>query len=554
MIQQRWLYKGDIEGRPIAGIPTILSHALQRRGISDELQAWAFLHPEEQQLSNPYLLSDMDKAVERIRRAVKNGEQVCVYGDFDADGICATAIMSDCLRGMGVKVQSYIPSRHDEGYGVNIPSIEYLHEQGVSLIVTVDNGISAVEEVLQCSQRGIDVVILDHHKCHEVLPDCSAVVCSSRDDYSTLYNDFCGAGVAYKTACALDDEAANRYLPLVALATVADVVRLTNENRMLVKKGMEHIADNLGLRCLLKVAGVQNSITNETTLAFTLAPRMNAAGRMGDAMRAVELLLCDDEEKAMAQAELLDNENRLRREQEQRIFDECMEQLSNEEQQPALILCGKDWNSGVIGIVASRLCDRYAKPVILFTHASDGTLRGSGRSVEGADLFDLINGCKQHTVRFGGHSKAAGLTLLAEQYAPFRAAIIKALEGKTFMQSFTYEEAITLADCTVESVEWLKLLAPFGEGNEEPAYLLEGCKLKRVATMGKDGKHLSAIVEQDGKTARLVAFGQGHNREEYERLSSVDLLVQLKLNDFNGTRSCNLHLVALREKKKKQNW
>lgn len=548
MTQQLWLYKGEPSGRRIAGVNPLISRALQRRGITDELMAWGFLHPETLSLSGPRLLKDMSKAVERIEKAVSDGEKVCVYGDFDVDGVTATAIMTDCLRTMGLTVISYVPDRELEGYGMNADSVRKLASMGVRLIVTVDNGIAAIEEIRLCAELNIDVVVLDHHKCHETLPECAAVVSSSRDAYSHWVNDLCGAGVAFKAACALVGQRADKYLPLVALATVADAVSLTRENRKLVYEGMTRVRENLGLKLLLEEAGADHLPLDEGLLAFTIAPRLNAAGRVGIATDAVELLLCTEEGRARELAAILNSLNKRRRDLEQLVMEQCLDSMSSNNNTPAIVIRNAGWKTGVIGIAASRLVERYGRPTILCTRVEDGTLRGSCRSVEGVDMFALLKDCSEYLIRFGGHAGAAGLTLESGKFDAFRKAVMEKLSGRTFELKYMYEERLSLSDCTMELYRAMAALAPFGMGNEEPIYLIEGCQLKNLTAVGKYGKHLRATLVQDGVSRKLVAFNMGDFIGEWKSFSTVDVLVKLSENSFFGEPTCELRLVALREK------
>lgn len=504
-----------------------------------------FMHPEEQAFVNPYLLKDLELAAERIEKAIAIGQRICIYGDFDADGICATAIIFDLLKHLGADVLKYIPLRQD-GYGLNMNAVQLLHDKGVKLLITVDNGVSAFEEIAECQRLGMDVVVLDHHKCHDTLPNCSAVVCASRESYNTRWSDLCGAAVAFKLCCALDEAYSMRYLPLVAVATVADVVRLNGENRMLIKKGLQAIKDNIGLKALLQVAGGDKGPITETTIAFLIAPRLNASGRMGDAMTAVDLLLAKSWDEALKLATLLDELNTQRRAEEQRIWQSCQQMLGVSFDKPIIILHDDNWNAGVIGIVASRLCEQHSKPVILFTKAHDGSIRGSGRSVEGIDLFELLQTCKHRFIRFGGHSKAAGISMELEQLDGFCQDVYKMLLGKQFYPNYYYEDEIDVEDCTVEATQALMCLAPFGEGNEEPVFLIRGCGLSKTAAIGKDGKHLSAMVEKMGHRKRIVGFGFGNRVQELQDYDCVDILCKLKVNSFRGSSSCELQLVAIR--------
>ncbi|MDO4564107.1 MAG: single-stranded-DNA-specific exonuclease RecJ [Clostridia bacterium] len=546
MIRRLWLSKSEYGERLIGGFSPLISRLLNQRGIRDEIDCYAFFHPKEQALVSPFILPDMEKAALRIERAIRERETICVYGDYDADGTLATAILVDCLKALGGDVVYYIPSRHFEGYGMNLRSVAAMKERGIGLVVTVDNGISAFEEIRACYEAGMEVVITDHHKCHETLPECEAVVCVSREGYHRERTNLCGAGVAYKLAWALmgEAEATRRYLGLAALATVADVMPLTGENRTIVVRGMELIRENTGLNALLRAAGGEAESIDENTLAFVLAPRLNAAGRMGDAARAVELLLCRDDQRAEELAGELDEANRARREEEQRVLLDCERLLEGEKEPSALVLLGDDWNSGVVGIVASRLVERFGCPAILLTRAHDGSLCGSGRSVEGVDLFGMLQACSEYLTRFGGHAQAAGLNLERRSYEGFKKAFVERIEQAKPASVVYYDAEISLSDCEPQICERIESFAPFGEGNERPVFRLDGCTLEQIAVMGKDGKHLSAVVRQGSEAKRLVAFNLGQLAEEWRREPHCDLLFELRENRYRGRISCDLHYIA----------
>lgn len=526
-----------------------MARALMRRGMDTVDKARVFLRPDNIPLPDPLALMDMEKAVEVIRSAVAAGKHICVYGDYDADGVCATAILTRGLKKAGAKVSWYIPSRHKEGYGMNKNAVETLKARGVELIVTVDNGIAAFGEIALARSLGMEVVVTDHHRLQEELPQCAAVVCVSRDGYRERVNDLCGAGVAYLLVRALLGGEQEDLLPLAAVATAADIVDVTRENRGILYRGMGLVKNQPGLAALLRAAGAMQQTVTEYTLGFVIGPRLNAAGRMGEASTALELLLSDSRESCDALALELEKLNTERRTEEQRIYAACLPMLEEEKDAPVLLLAGEDWNLGVVGIVASRLLDKTGKPVILLSRSPEG-YTGSGRSIEGVDLFALLTACKDCFLRYGGHSGAAGLTLSLEALPRFRERLKEAFyelfpQGAPPVQT-TYEDIIGLNECTVELARELEKLSPFGPGNEMPVFRIPESQLLSVSFLGKEQKHLSARLYQGEKSLRLVAFGRGEYYDKWRDTPLADTLVQVQMNRFNGYESCQLYCVELR--------
>lgn len=539
------------EGMLIAQLPCSrpMARALMRRGMDTVEKARAFLTPGEIPLPDPYGLADMDKAVGCIRRAMEAGKHICVYGDYDADGVCATAILTRGLRKAGAKVSWYIPSRHKEGYGMNGKAVEVLKDRGVDLIITVDNGIAAFGEIALARSLGMEVVVTDHHRLQGELPECAAVVCVSREGYREQVNDLCGAGVAYLLVRALLGGEQEDLLPLAAVATAADIVDVTRENRGILHRGMGLVKQQPGLSALLRAAGAIQQPVTETTLGFIIGPRLNAAGRMGEASTALELLLSDSRETCDALAMELEKLNTERRSEEQRIYADCLPMLEEEGENPVLLLAGEDWNLGVVGIVASRLLEKTGKPVILLSRSSEG-YTGSGRSVEGVDLFALLTACKDCFLRYGGHSGAAGLTLAAEALPKFREKIKEAFYA-LFPQGapparVLYEDVLGVEECTVELAKELEKLAPFGPGNEVPVFRIPESQLLSVSFLGKEQKHLSARLYHKEKSLRMVAFGKGECYDVWRDIPCADALVQVQMNRYNGYESCQLYCVDLK--------
>ncbi len=517
---------------------------LARRGLCDDAAISAYLHPESLRLPDPFSLADMDRAVSRIKAAVEAGERICVYGDYDTDGVCAAAILTDALKRLNADVTCLLPSRQGEGYGLSINAICAMQQDGVRLIVTVDNGISAHAEIAFASECGMDTVVTDHHRCHETLPDAYAVVCASRTDQDPALNDLCGAAVAMLLAGALGTNIGND-LPIAALATMADVVPLTDVNRAIVKKGLPLIESNPGLSALLDAAGVRE-VSGESVLSFILAPRINAAGRMGDASRAVRLLLTEDDAERRLLAEELESENVRRRAEEQRIFAEAEAQITETDPR-ILVLCGRDWNTGVVGIVASRLLDRCRCPVMLFTE-SNGQLVGSGRSIPSVDLFALLNRHKELFVRFGGHRLAAGATIEPDGFDAVRSALENDLAELFPLglpeETTVYEDRLALSEITGQFAGELKLLSPFGEGNRAPLFRIEG-ELQSVRTMGREGAHLGAKLSDGNTSVRIVSFGNGDRYADWNALRFARAYASIELGSYLGRPEISIHTETL---------
>ncbi len=532
----------DVMGR--FGFTRAFSAMLVRRGLIDDESITGFLHPESKPLPDPFALSDMDGAVRRIRQAIEANERICVYGDYDTDGICATAILTDALKRLGADAVYMLPSRFAEGYGLNIHAVDAMHLDGVRLIVTVDNGVSAHTEIAYAKSLGMDTVVTDHHRCHETMPDAAAVVCAARSDQDESLRCLCGASVAMLTAYALGCQIAP-YLPLAALATMADVVPLQASNRTIVKKGLPLIVAQPGLNALLNAAGIQE-IAGESTLSFVLAPRINAAGRMGDPSRAVRLLLTEDaSEREMLSTEL-EQENIRRRAEEQRIFREAEAQITDSDPR-ILILCGTDWNTGVVGIVSSRLVERHHCPVILFSDTGD-TLTGSGRSVPAVDLFALLSRHKELFLRFGGHLLAAGATVEKSAFTAVKQALEQDLAERfpTGLpdETRTVEDRLALCEITTKLAGEIACLAPFGEENRTPVFRIEGT-LSGVRRIGKDGTHLTAKITDDASSVRIVSFGTGDRCSDWCAVSSARAYVSIELSSYQGRPEVSVRAEAL---------
>ena len=534
----------DIRAR--FGFTRAFAAMLARRGLFDDAAIAAFLHPESQPLPDPFSLSDMDRAVTRIRTAIGSDERICVYGDYDTDGVSATTILVDALRRLHANVTYLLPSRFGEGYGLNNNAVDAMKRDGVRLIVTVDNGISAHAEIEYARSLGMDTVVTDHHRCHDTLPNASAVVCASRTDQDPVLGCLCGAAVAMLLASALG-VSVGRYLPIAALATMADVVPLHMINRTIVKRGLPLIGSHPGLCALLDAAGV-SEIAGESTLSFILAPRINAAGRMGDATRAVRLLITEDEGERQTLAAELESDNVRRRAEEQRILAEAEREIQEPDPR-ILLLRGSDWNTGVIGIVAARLTERYHCPVILFSEVG-GALIGSGRSVPAVDLFQLLSRHKTLFSRFGGHRLAAGATIEPARFEEVRTALANDLFDRFPLglpeEERTVEDRLSLSEITSVFAKELTYLAPFGEENRAPLFEIEGA-VSAVRTMGKDGAHLSARLSDGHAQVRVVSFGNGERYADWSAMTDARAYVTIELSSYLGKPEVSVRTDVLEE-------
>ena len=519
------------------GLSEITASVLVRRGYGDPASARAFL-AGEQPLGDPLDVGDMRAAVERIRAAVAAGQRICVHGDYDVDGICATVLAVLVLRELGADVEWHLPSRFDEGYGVSGTTLERLAEEGCGLVLTVDCGITAVDEVRRARELGLDVVVTDHHRAGDRLPECPVVATK----------ELCGTGVTFKLGQALlgpGSEILRRHLDLVALATIADVVPLLGKNRTLTIAGLRALArtQKPGLQALMKVAHVDPATVDSGQVAFRLAPRINAAGRLGHPRAALELLLTEDGSEARRLADRLEELNRDRQAVEDKILRAAIAQVEEwpeaKRRRKAYVVWGEDWHEGVIGIVASRLVERYHRPVVLLA-GGDEMWKGSGRSIASFDLHGALRGCAQFLERFGGHRAAAGLSILPKFIEPFADAFAAQAEGLLAPEDLvptTVVDAVLPrgAKLTLDLCEELGRLAPFGLGNPDVTLLAPGCELGDLATVG-DGKHLRFRVQRDGRDAGgAIAFGQGTQLDRFRRVGRYDVAFRLHENRWNGT-------------------
>jgi single-stranded-DNA-specific exonuclease len=526
------------------GVSEITASVLVRRGYGDPDDARAFLEGE-QPLHDPFLLGDMAAACEAIRGAIAAGKRICVHGDYDADGICATALALLVLRELGADAEWHLPSRFDEGYGVRGETLARLADEGCGLVLTVDCGITAAAEVAEARARGLEVVVTDHHRPAETLPDCP-LVATRPSDYP--FPELCGTGVVYKLGQALlgpESEALRRQLDLVALATIADVVPLLDENRSLAIAGLRALArtQKPGLRALMRSARVDPAAVDAGSVAFRLAPRINAAGRLGHPSTALELLLTEDRDAAQRLAARLEELNRERQGIEDRILREALAAVDAwpeaRRRDRAYVLADEGWHEGVIGIVASRLVERFHRPVVLIA-GGEAEWKGSGRSISTFDLHAALAACAADLERFGGHRAAAGLSIGPDRIEPFaRAFASHAREtlGDEDLCPVTPVDAVLTRGTrlTLDLCAELRRFAPFGLGNPAVTLLAPGCELGDLASVG-DGKHLRFRVRgRDGDAGSAIAFGLGSQLDRFRHVGRYDVVFRLEENHWNGT-------------------
>lgn len=552
MILRKWEVRPLDKERAAAfaqtyGVPFFLAMLMNIRGLDDAAHLREFLG-EGEPLSDPFLLKDMDKAAARITRAVDNMEKIAVYGDYDADGVTSTAMLYSYLETRGADVIFYIPQREGEGYGMNIGAVEYLKEQGVSLIVTVDNGISSVQEVARANELGIDVVVTDHHRPQEILPDAVAVVDAYRPDDTSPYKHFSGVGIAFKLLMALEDGAGDvedlleAYSDLAAIGTIGDIVPLTGENRTLIRAGLERLSqsDRPGVQALLENAGIAGKALTSTNVAFTLVPRINATGRMGAPERAVRLLISGYEEEAEVLSEEICADNEERRRVEAEIAEAAFADIEAKGymKDRVVVVDGEKWHHGVIGIVASRVTERCGKPCMIISRG-ETEAKGSGRSIEGFSLFEAICACGDLLIKFGGHPMAAGITLKPENIEAFRKRINQyAAEHFPQMptQTVTLDCKLNPAALSVSMAQSLTQLEPFGNGNPQPVFGLFNMELSNVTPVGGGG-HLRLTLEKNGAVITAMRFNTKPEELPYHIGDKIDLAVQLEAREFRGQPS-----------------
>lgn len=533
-------------------INKLLATILINRNITQEEEIRLFLEPTRKDFHDPFLITDMKKAVERIIQAIEKQEKITIYGDYDVDGITSITVLKSFLEDRGIEVDSYIPNRLEEGYGLNKEAIGKIVEKGCQLMITVDCGISAIEEIAYANSFGIETIVTDHHEPGNELPQAIAVIDNKRKDSQYPFRELAGVGVVFKLIQAigltlgLKEEEYLKYLDIVCVGTISDIVPLVNENRVIAKLGLMLIRQtrNIGLRSIINSSGYTKIDSN--SISFGIAPRINACGRMGKAEEALELLLCKNINYANELTKKLNEHNRVRQETEKDIFENAVQQIEKEQldKNNAIIVGGENWHHGVIGIVSSKITEMYFKPSILLSFEEDGLGKGSGRSIPGFDLHDALMQCGDTIEKFGGHSMAVGITVQKDNFLKFREAFEK-IASEAHMDEIIpviqVDSKIDVKDINKDMVESLKQLEPFGEGNRMPVFVFRNLKIDSIRALS-EGKHLKLTLKDNNTIISAIGFNLGQLSEEYTIGDKIDVVGVLEINSFNGVDSLQINL------------
>lgn len=535
-------------------IDPFIAFLLVSRGLDDDLSVSSFLS-DSFELVSPYDFVDMEEAAFVIGDAVDNGAKICIYGDYDCDGVTSTALLYTFLKNEGADVSYYIPDRADEGYGLNIEAIEKIAQDGVNLIVTVDNGISAIDEAKRIYELGMQLVITDHHQLSDTLPMAEAIVNPHRPENDLSFRDYCGVGVAFKLICAMYDgeidDLIDEYIDLVAIGTIADLMPLTNENRAFVRAGLNKINQNprTSIQSFIKTNG--NKKYSSTDIAFQLCPRINAMGRMGDASRAVEFLISNDVNDCDFKCEQLNSENANRQEKEKQILDDINVKINNNPSlvdNRVIVIAGENYHYGVIGIVASHIVEKYGKPTIIIGIDENGIAHGSARSIDGFNIFDAILYCNDDLIRFGGHPLAAGVTLEADKINDFTKHINKfANDNYKIMppQELVLDCKLSPFYLNLDLVDNLSALEPYGANNPQAVFGIYKMNLLSVTPLS-EGKHIRLELEKKGRKIRVVKFGEAFDQFPYKAGDVINLAVKLSKNLYNEKTYLSIQAVDIK--------
>ena len=535
-------------------INKLLATILVNRGIMEEEQIEKFLKPKRSDFYNPYGMPDMNIAVERIMKAIENKEKTIIYGDYDVDGITSVTVLKSFLEERGLHVEVYIPNRLEEGYGLNKKAVEYIAEQKYSLMITVDCGISAVEEVEYANQLGIETIVTDHHEPGNELPNVIAVVDAKRKDNQYQCRNLAGVGVVFKLIQAigikmgLEEKEYLKYLDIVCIGTISDIVPLTDENRVIVKLGLKLVEQtrNLGLKSILQASGY-NKI-DSVTISFGIAPRINACGRMGHQEEALNLFLSKDINEVNELTQKLNEYNKTRQEIEKRIYKDATTQIEEQglANKNTIVLMGKNWHHGVIGIVASKITEMYFKPSILLCEEDD-LGKGSGRSIPGFDLYEALTECKESINRFGGHAMAVGINVKKDKLEEFKEKLEQISKEKNIEEIvpiLKIDAQISLDEINKEMVNSLKELEPFGEENKNPLFVFKNLKIDSIRALS-EGKHLKLTLKDNKNIVNAIGFNLGDFANEYRIGDKIDVVGNLEINSFNGVDNIQINIKDL---------
>ncbi|WP_419726234.1 single-stranded-DNA-specific exonuclease RecJ [Terrisporobacter petrolearius] len=554
-------HKGKVKETELSkkiNISPEISQILNNRGINDEKDVEIFMNPSLEYLRDPFLMKDMKKATERIKKAIENKERIYIYGDYDVDGVSSTSILYIYFKSIDYPVEYYIPNRLEEGYGINEDAIRKINNDGCDLIITVDCGITSVNEVGLANEFGIDVIITDHHECQSDIPDAYAIVNPKQEDCNYPFDMLCGCGVAFKMIQALTDEEQFKtsmfdYLEVVTLATICDIVPLIDENRIIVKNGLKLMKEgkNLGLRELIKVCGIETSKIGSSHIGYSVGPRINASGRLGHSYLGVQLFTTDLEDEAKEIANILEAKNIERQMIESKMYKEAEDVISSSENykdDKVLVVAKEGWQHGIIGIVASKLTEKYYKPTILLT-IEDGEATGSARSIKGFSIFDALVSCKDLMNKFGGHEQAAGLALNAENIEELRKRVNEIadynLNKDDLIENIKVEYELEEESATLDLVDNLHKLEPFGLSNPSPRFIMRDLLLTNIYKMGKNKQHLKLICENE-KSYECVGFNMAYLADDFQEGDKIDVLFQVDENNFNNDRKVQFLLKDIR--------
>lgn len=536
-------------------INEILAKILVNKGLENKDEIELFINPTRNDFHDPFLMPDMKIAVDRLLKAKDNNEKIIIYGDYDADGITSVTVLKTFLEERGMQVTSYIPNRLDEGYGLNKKAIEKIYEDGYRLMITVDCGISGIDEIDYANSLGMEVIVTDHHEPAEVLPNAIAVVDAKRKDNKYPFNQLAGVGVVFKLIQAisrtlnLEEKDYLKYLDIVCIGTISDIVPLVDENRVIAKLGLKLVAQtkNIGLRALLEVTGYRN--IDSTTISFGVAPRINACGRMGNEKIALDLFLSKDYDEAKKLAMQLNDFNLKRQEIEKRIFEEAVLKVENEENDKVCIIIGSEgWHHGIIGIVASKITEMYFKPSILICFEDDEG-KGSGRSIPGFDLHDALMKCGKHLEKYGGHAMAVGVTVKKDEFQNVKKVIeeyAKECNVDKIIPIINADCELTLKEININNVKSLDVLEPYGEANKKPLFLFKNLKINSIRALS-EGKHLKLSLKDDKYIIDAIGFNIGDLASKYLIDDKVDVIGSLDINSFNGNESVQIIIKDIRK-------
>lgn len=534
----------------------VIGKIIVNRHVVNDEDVRIFITPTRDDFHNPFLFKGMDIAVDRIIKAINNKEKILIYGDYDVDGITSTTVLKKYLMDRGISVDTYIPNRLHEGYGLNKKAIDTIKERNIDLIITVDCGISAIEEVNYAVRLGMDIIVTDHHEVGEKLPNALAVIDAKRKDNTYPFRALAGVGVVFKLIQALSikleikPEEYLKYLDLVCVGTISDIVPLEGENRTIAKLGLMliKVTRNLGLRELIKSSGYKEIDSN--TISFGVAPRINACGRMGHEEEALKLFLAEDLESATKITKELNEYNTLRQSTEKAIYEEAVQQIEKNhlDENNSIVLGGKGWHHGVIGIVSSKVTDKYYKPSILLSF-EDNIAKGSGRSVPGFDLYEGLAKCEDLLEKYGGHSMAVGLTLKKENLENFKERfeqIAKEKNIKELVPIIYIDDELKLKDINMDLVKSISILEPFGEANKVPLFLIRNLKIDSIRALS-EGRHLKLTLRDENFVINAIGFELGYLAEEYRIGDRIDVVGTLEINSFNGFSSIQINMKDIRK-------